>query len=102
MKIIPQNGMILVTYLGRGETTTAAGVIALERKALPNSMEVVPFKVLAIDTNNDDQNLIPGQIVMAQRHNVRPIEDDEKNEERSFIRWDDVIAIVEEENENAN
>ena len=102
MKIIPQNGMILVTYLGRGETTTEAGIIIGEKIEPPSQMEVVTCRVEAIDTEDKETNLIVGQIVMVTVMSLKPLADVSSSSNRGFIRWADVIAVIEEENEDAN
>lgn len=112
MKIIPQNGMILVKYLGRGETITEAGIIVTEKMEAPKPMEVVNCRVDAIDTEwreppnsatveGESINLIVGQVVMVQALSMRPIMDAPGYSERGFIRWADVIAVI-EETEDAN
>ena len=103
MKIIPQNGMILIKYLGRGETTTGAGVIITEKVDKPQPMEVVNCRVDGFDPTWKDEdgetiNLIVGQVVMVQALSMRPVMDTPGFSERGFIRWADVIAVVEEEN----
>jgi len=107
MKIIPQNGMILVKYLGRGETTTAAGIVITGEMDMPKQGEVVSCKVLAVDTDFKDENgqsvnLINGQVVLVVAHSIRPMADDPTNTERGLIRYCDVLAVIEEEDEDAN
>ena len=112
MKIIPQNGMILVKYLGRGETMTEAGVIITEKIEPPKPLEVVNCRVEALDTEwreppntttveGESINLVVGQVVMVQALLMRPIMDNPGYSERGFIRWADVIAVI-EETEDAN
>lgn len=113
MKIIPQNGMILVKYLGRGETTSESGIITPEKMEPPKPLEVVNCRVDAIDTEwreppntatveGQSINLIVGQVVMVQALSMRPIMDTLGFSERGFIRWADVIAVIKEENEDVN
>ena len=119
MKIIPQNGMILIKYLARGEATKASGIITPGKTGQPKTMEVVSCRVEKFDpdwvepstirrsaTGPDAErekiNLIVGQVVMIQAHSMRPILDDTDCAEFGFIRWVDVLAIIEEENEDVN
>ena len=106
MKIIPQNGMILIKFIGRGEKTTETGVIMPDSSKPPSQMEVVSCRVLALDTEYKDEkeqtiNLIAGQVVLVQMHAVRLLEDDAENKNRGFVRWVDIIAVI-EETEDAN
>lgn len=107
MKIIPQNGMILIKYLGRGETTSESGIITPEKMEQPKPMEVVNCRVDAFEADWKDENghkinLIVGQVVMITAMSMRPIMDVPGFAERGFIRWADVLAVIEEEIENVN
>ena len=80
MKIIPQNGMILIKYLGRGETTSESGIITPEKMDPPNAMEIVNCRIDAFEADWEDEkgqkiNLIVGQVVMVTAMSMKPIMD---------------------------
>lgn len=119
MKIIPQNGMILIKYLGRGETTAESGIITPEKMEPPKAMEVVNCRVEAFDpewvepstirrsaagpdSEGEKINLVVGQVVMVTANAMRPIMDAPGFSETGFIRWADVLAVIEEETDNVN
>ena len=107
MKIIPQNGMILIKYLGRGETTSASGIITPEKMEVPPALSIVNCRVDAFEADWKDErehkiNLVVGQVVMTTFMSIKPISDSPGFKECGFIRWADVIAVIEEENENVN
>jgi len=111
MKIIPQNGHMLVEMMGRGDYTTNSGLILpVNSREKPNIDEVVKFKVLAIDPNpiEDDKQFpyMVGQVVCAQGLNSKPItkrnQEDEGEKQRFYFHHTNIISVIEEDDASVN
>ena len=117
MKIIPQNGYILVEMIGRGDYTTKAGILLKaggDKK--PNIDEVIRFRVLAVDPGElyhipraAGPPTVPytvEQTVCAQGLMCKEIAkrnpEDPAEKQRFYLRWSDVISVIEEETKDAN
>lgn len=120
MKIIPQNGYMMVEMVGRGDYTTKAGILLkVAGQDKPNIDEVTRFLVLAIDPNpvkvcrtsfaeatSKQYPYVVDQVVCAQGLMCKEIAkrnpEDKDEKQRFYLRWEDVISVIEEETKDAN
>ena len=95
MKVLPQNNYLYVEFLGRGEKTTASGIVVDGPD--PQPTEVVSLEILAVDA--EEKLFKPGQVVTTQVMFTRPIGNEaliDTGTFRAMLARADVMAVLEE------
>lgn len=98
MKIIPTNGFLYVEVLGKGGKTNPMGLIELDQ--VPEPKDMISLKILAVDTEDKEIPIGKGKIVMTQDMFLREIKPETPvagASVKAIVRWKDVMAVIEED-----